>query len=143
MSRDSLHLTLEFIGKVSSAQLASLHEAAAKVRAAPFEMMLDRLDCWPHNRIFWAGSQTIPSCQRRLLDALSQALLAAGFQPDPREPVPHVTLIRGARCTALPILAAPIRWQVGEFSLVESFSQSSGARYRVLARWPLRPAGLK
>jgi len=138
MRRDSLHMTLEFIGAVSPRQLASLHGAAARVCATPFEMALDCLGWWPHNHILWAGCQAMPSGQRRLLDAVSQALLAAGFQPDSREPVPHVTLVRDARCPVVPTLEVPICWRVGEFSLVESFLQPSGARYQVLARWSLR-----
>jgi 2'-5' RNA ligase len=138
MRRDSLHVTLEFIGAVSPDQLARLHDAVATVRAAPFEMVLDRLGWWPHNGIFWAGCEEMPSRQCRLLAALSQVLQAAGFQPDSRQHVPHVTLVRQARCDGLPTLYAPIRWRVGEFSLVESFLQPSGARYRELARWPLQ-----
>jgi 2'-5' RNA ligase len=138
MRRDSLHVTLEFIGAVSPDQLASLHDAAATVCAAPFEMVLDRLGWWPHNEILWAGCQEMPSRQRRLLTALSQALLTAGFRPDSRPQFPHVTLIRHAHCDGLPTLQAPILWPVGEFSLAESFLQPSGARYRELARWPLQ-----
>jgi len=137
MRRDSLHVTLQFIGAVSSSQLAGLQDAAATVCATPFEMVLDQLGWWAHNRILWAGCQTPPSCQRRLFDALALALQAAGFPPDARPFTPHVTLVRNARCERLPILAAPIRWPVGEFSLVESFLQTSGACYRELARWPL------
>ena len=66
MRRDSLHVTLQFIGAVSPDQLASLHDAAATVCAAPFEMVLDSLGLWPHNHILWAGCHEMPSCQRRL-----------------------------------------------------------------------------
>jgi len=138
MRRDSLHVTLEFIGAVSPEQLVRLHDASATVRAAPFEMVLDRLGWWPHNAIFWAGCQEMPSRQRRLIAALSRALLAAGFQPDSRQHVPHVTLLRQARCQEVRPLDAPIRWQVDDFTLVESFLQPSGVRYRVLERWPLQ-----
>jgi RNA 2',3'-cyclic 3'-phosphodiesterase len=138
MRRDGLHVTLEFIGAVSPVQLDRLHDAAATVRVAPFAVVLDRLGWWPHNAIFWAGCEEMPSRQSRLLAALSQALLVAGFLPDSRQHVPHVTLLRQARCKELPPLEAPIRWQVDDFTLVESFLQPSGARYRVLARWPLR-----
>jgi 2'-5' RNA ligase len=69
-------------------------------------------------------------------------LSAAGFALDARPHVPHVTLARNARCDGLPErisgLATPIRWRVDEFTLVESVLPAAGARYRVLARWPLR-----
>jgi 2'-5' RNA ligase len=138
MRRDSLHLTLAFIGAVDDERLAQLHEIAAGIAAAPYELVLDRLGWWPHNRILWAGCSETPSHQRRLYEPLAGALTASGFQLDPRPHVPHLTLLRHARCDRLPELAAPIRWRVGEFTLVESSLQSDGARYRVLARWPLR-----
>lgn len=138
MRGDSLHLTLAFIGAVSPGQLSVLHALAANVLADPFELELDRLGCWPHNRILWAGCREMPSRQRRLFEALAQPLIDAGFALDARPHVPHVTLVRKARCGGLPELAAPIRWRVDEFTLAESSLQASGARYRVLARWPLR-----
>jgi 2'-5' RNA ligase len=137
MRRDSLHLTLAFIGAVNDAQLALLHEIAAGVAAEPYELVLDRLGWWRHNRILWAGCGETPSHQRRLYESLAGALATAGFRLDPRPHVPHLTLLRHARCDGLPELAAPIRWRVEEFSLVESGLESAGARYRVLKSWPL------
>lgn len=137
MRRDSLHLTLAFIGAVSPVQLDSLHSLAGEIRVAPFDLTLDQFGWWPHNRILWAGCQTTPSCQRRLFDELSRALATAGFAVDQRPYSPHVTLARGARCDNLPVLEAPIRWRVDTLTLAESWLQPSGARYRVLARWLL------
>lgn len=137
MRRDSLHLTLAFIGAVSPAQLDLLCAIAAAVRAPPYDLTLDRLGCWPHNRIFWAGCHDAPSGQRRLYAALAEPLAAAGFALDARPHAPHVTLARNAHCDGLPDLAVPIRWHVDAFALVESFLQPSGACYRELARWPL------
>lgn len=138
MRRDSLHLTLAFIGAVDAARLALLREIAAGIAAEPYELVLDRLGWWAHNRILWAGCRAAPCGQRRLFEVLAGALTAAGFQLDPRPHVPHLTLLRQARCDGLPELAAPIRWRVGEFTLAASRLEPDGARYRVLARWPLR-----
>lgn len=138
MCRDSLHLTLAFIGAVSAEPLAQLQEIATGVRATAYELTLDRLGCWPHNRILWAGCSRPPPRQRRLFEALVAPLAQAGFQLDRRPHLPHVTLARNARCDAgLPDLAQPIRWRVREFALVESRLLPSGALYRNLAHWPL------
>lgn len=137
MRSDSLHMTLAFIGAVSSEQIDALRAAAAGVRAAPFEVVLDRLGFWPHNRIFWAGGETSPSRQRRLWEELRNVLAGAGFPPEARPWFPHVTLARDAHCASVPALPEPVRWQAREFTLVESSLQPSGARYRVLERWPL------
>jgi 2'-5' RNA ligase len=137
MRRDSLHLTLAFIGAATPSQIELLHTLAGQVREPAYELVLDRLGWWPHNRIFWAGCHEAPSSQRRLFAALAEPLRAAGFSLDTRPHLPHVTLVRQARCDGLPALPAPIRWDATSFSLVESLLQPSGARYRELARWPL------
>jgi 2'-5' RNA ligase len=140
MRRDSLHMTLVFIGSVSPSQLALLQEIAGRVRGEAFDLLIDRLGCWPHNRIVWAGSSSVPSRQRRLFDALVANLGEAGFVLDQRSIVPHVTLVRNGRCDNLPELAQSIPWDVREFVLVESILQPSEARYRLLDRWPLKAA---
>jgi 2'-5' RNA ligase len=137
MRSDSLHMTLAFIGAVSAAQLDALCATAAGVRVAPFDAVFDHLGFWPHNRILWAGCSAPPSRQRRLSETLNDVLSAAGFSVERRAHFPHVTLLRNAACASVPALADPIRWPVAEFTLVESSLQSTGACYRVLARWPL------
>lgn len=140
MRRDSLHLTLAFIGSIKPGKLELLREIAGGLRGESFELQLDRVGCWPHNRIVWAGCSKVPSRQRRLYEELVACLVDAGFDLDKRPYTPHVTLVRDARCHDLPELAQPIPWPVNEFVLVESHLQASGARYRVLDRWPLKPA---
>lgn len=140
MRRDSLHLTLAFIGAATPAQRELLEAAAGGVRAAPFDLRLDRLGWWPHNRVLWAGAHETPSRQHRLFDAMRDRLATAGFEPDRRPWVPHVTLVRNARGDRLPDFGEPLCWTVREFSLVASRLQPSGARYAVLNRWSLRAA---
>lgn len=141
LRRDSLHLTLAFMGDVSQAQLDDLLDLAGKLREAPFDLTLDQIGWWPRNGIFWAGCQTTPSHQRRLSNELSKALRTAGFAVDTRPHFPHVTLLRNAHCSTLPVLKTPISWRVDAFSLVESKLQVSGSLYSVLARWPLSADG--
>jgi RNA 2',3'-cyclic 3'-phosphodiesterase len=138
--RDSLHLTLAFIGAATAAQREVLEAAAGRVRAAPFDLRLDRLGWWPHNRILWAGAHETPSGQRRLFESLGRELAAAGIEPDQRPWVPHVTLARNVRGDRIPEFGDPLAWTVREFTLVASRLQPSGARYTVLRRWPLHGA---
>lgn len=140
MRRDTLHLTLAFIGAASPGQIELLRQVAAGVRGVAFDWILDRLECWPRNRIAWAGCSQMPSCQRRLFDALAGSLKQTGFELDQRPFIPHVTLARNVRCVGLPEFARPIHWQVSDFFLAESVLLPSGARYRLLDRWPLLSA---
>lgn len=136
MRRDSLHLTLAFLGAVSDEQLRSLCLAAETVRTPPGEFVLDKTGWWPHHHIAWAGCHELPSCLRRLHEALAVAVREAGFPLDHRPFLPHVTLLRHAHAPPL-ALDEPIAWPVEGFTLVESRLQPSGARYRVLADWAL------
>lgn len=138
MRRDSLHLTLAFIGAVSPRQLVLLQEVADGIVVDAFDLQLDRLGYWPHNRILWAGCSAAPPWQRRLFIVLTELLTTAGFQLDQRPYLPHLTLVRHARCANLPEFSRPLQWHVGAFALVESLLQPSGARYRILQHWPLR-----
>lgn len=130
-------MTLVFIGAVSPEQLDRIKVLAQEIRSEPFEMSIDRLGYWPHNRIAWAGCSEVPSCQRRLYDSLTDSLLAVGFRLDKRPFVPHVTLVRKARCSELPGLESPIYWPVREFALVASVPQPNEKQYLSLSCWPL------
>ena len=139
----SLHLTLAFIGSVIPSRLAELERIAAGVRAAAFDLALDRLGFWPQRGILWAGCRETPAPLRRLVESLVADLRAAGFGIDHRGGtalVPHVTLARRLRCRSLPRLGSPIRWRVSEFALVETHLHPSAASYTSLAVFPLDEA---
>ncbi|WP_126445403.1 RNA 2',3'-cyclic phosphodiesterase [Sulfuricystis multivorans] len=136
-ARDSLHMTLAFVGAVTQEQLDRLLAIGGRIQGEAFAMNIDRLGYWPHNRIIWAGCSEVPSCQRRLYDSLAGDLLAEGFRLDQRPFVPHITLARKARCGELPRLERPIRWPVTEFALVESLPQPAERQYLSLSCWPL------
>ena len=137
LRRESLHLTLAFIGAVTPAQLESLLILANDLQAEPFDLTLEHLGWWPRNGIVWAGSRAVPPRQLRLFDEMTRALVAGGFSVDARPYFPHITLLRNGRCKGLPELKEPISWRVDAITLVESSLQATGSNYRVLACWPL------
>jgi 2'-5' RNA ligase len=139
MRPHSLHLTLAFLGSVTSAQLARLLLIAEGIRGEAFEFGLDRLGFWPRHGVLWAGCRQTPPPLRRLFELLSQALADADFSLARHDGglVPHVTLARRVRCRDLPRLDTPIAWHVDEFALVESHLHPGAASYRTVARFPL------
>lgn len=141
MRRDTLHLTLAFIGDVARERLADLIAAGDRVHAAAFTLTLDRIAAWRHNRIVWAGAKAAPDALSDLFGQLTAAVAEAGFPLEPRKFAPHVTLLRNAR-TDLPggEIDPPIEWHVGRFVLVESDRREDGSHYRPLAGWTLDPA---
>lgn len=138
--RAALHLTLAFLGDVRGEQLPHLRLLTAGLGFEKFVLRLDRLGYWPHNQIVWIGCHQPPTGLLQLHAALTGALFATGFQLERRPFFAHVTLVRRARCTALPMLPGPIEWPVEQVALVESELQPAGACYRILECAPAETA---
>jgi 2'-5' RNA ligase len=136
MQKETLHLTLVFIGNVLLERLPELKSLAARVEAGAFDLMLGKTGWWSHNRIAWAAPNATPEPLQELVSRLQAALRQAGFDFDGRqEYAPHVTLLRNAVCEAETMPAAePVPWPVGEFVLLQSMA---GASYQILGRWKL------
>jgi 2'-5' RNA ligase len=137
MRRDTLHLTLAFIGGIPAKRLRELVLVAGTIRAPRFELVLDRLDYVEKKKIVWAGASALPEALCVLAGELNASLRATGFATEERPFAAHATLLRNARRPEAPLELAPIAWPVGEFVLVESELTPEGANYRVIGRWPL------
>jgi RNA 2',3'-cyclic 3'-phosphodiesterase len=136
MRRDTLHLTLAFLGDIPAERVGDARRVADAISAAPFDLTIDRVSYWRHNHILWAGGAVSPRLTF-VSDALGDGLRAAGFTLDARPFAPHITLLRDAHCAEAPLLAQPIVWPVREFVLAESRLSPDGARYEIIGRWPL------
>lgn len=136
MRRENVHLTLVFVGDVAVERLDELRSVAGAIVGHSFELVLDQLGYWRHNRIVWAAPKSVPGPLREIVTALESALKQAGFGFDQRPYAPHITLLRDARAPGIP---APLQlhWPVGDFVLVESARSVQGPAYRVVARWAL------
>lgn len=137
--RETIHLTLVFLGDVGEEQLPAVLETGAAVAAAPFELTLDRLGFWRHNRLIWAGCASTPPQLQTLVDGLRDGLRAAALPCDASQAfVPHVTLVRkvGDSRPVLPCLE-PLGWLCDRFALVRSQHGELGAGYETVAEFPL------
>lgn len=135
MRRDTLHLTLAFLGDVPASSLDDLGRLAARLEGKAFDLILDRSGSWQRNRIVWLAPATLPATLAALVEALGDALAAAGFRVEARPFSPHITLLRNAHAAPSDDVFPPLRWRVGGFALVASERRSEGARYRVVGRW--------
>jgi 2'-5' RNA ligase len=130
---DNLHLTLLFLGKQPASLLPVLKDLLTHIPPAALMLAIDRLGYFPRKRIAWAGMHDVPRALLTLHQSLTEGLQRAGV-PLTEEPhfKPHITLARDA---ALPtdMLFTPITWQAGECALVQSTTETDGARYSVLA----------
>lgn len=147
--RDTIHLTLAFLGNVPEARLPELSIAAASVGGEPFAIKVDQLGFWSHNHLLWAGCQA-PSAQLNGLSSqLRKSLARAGFRigGEGRDFAPHITLVRRVpEATApsenrpLPSIE-PLTWRNERFVLVRSTLTELGSSYQIIEEFPL-PAGL-
>lgn len=137
----TIHITLAFLGDVDDDRVDDVITAGNGVGRQAFELVVDRIGYWRHNRLLWAG--VAPSdALADLVDRLRGALKTAGFTIDDegRRFVPHITLIRKVAGTehrsALPSIE-PIRWPCTRFVLVRSRLSTAGPDYEVMAEYPL------
>ncbi len=146
--RDTIHLTLAFLGNVPETHLPELSMAAASVRVAPFAINVDQLGFWSHNHLLWAGCQAPSAPLDALFRQLRQALARAGFRVggEGRDFFLHITLVRrvpeaGAPSESRPLpLMEPLPWRNERFVLVRSTLSELGSSYRIIDEFPLTPA---
>lgn len=138
------HVTLCFLGDFHAGSDAAerAHWAGERVRAEPFELVLDAAASFPGARPPWVlcGAQARARLQP-LHASLRRALAEAGFGSGEaaRDFVPHLTLVRHAVRALAPQPVAPaVAWTVREFALLESLPAQR--RYQTLARWTLGAA---
>jgi 2'-5' RNA ligase len=136
MRADTLHITLAFLGSTPADQLDVLAACADAVKTDAFELVLDQAGYWRHNRIGWLGASETPPQHVDLVGALNAALQGAGFAVDARPHVPHITLLRNTAGGEVPA-CVPVNWSVSDFVLVSSRTETDGAHYEVIRRWPL------
>lgn len=136
---ETLHLTLAFLGEVASDRLPLAKEAADGVAASAFDLCLDQLGYWKHNRLLWAGCSRTEKALQELVSSLSGRLRERDFPLESRSFVPHVTLVRKMPQAPDSLDFAGSRWPCREFMLIQSVSSPRGVDYKKLASWKIDP----
>jgi 2'-5' RNA ligase len=137
VAADQWHITLLFLGGVAEVRLACLQRAAGAVRAAPFDLMLDRIGYWRRSGVLWLGASSSPAALDGLVTALRAAVAPCDIALDDRPFRLHLTLVRGRRRRPRPLFLEPVSWRVSRFVLMESLSAGGGAGYGTVGSWTL------
>jgi len=139
----NIHLTLAFLGSVPAERVEVAIGAGRRVagelaeRAEPLALPITEARYWPRSHIVWVGPKEAPAPLAALGADLGRALSEAGFAPDSRELVAHVTLLRDVpRLRGLPDLPK-VEWPITEFVLARSVTGAAGSVYTILARFAL------
>lgn len=132
---EKIHLTLAFLGALDANNAALAREAGASIRAAAFDLVLDRLGSFRGARVAWTGCGVVPRGLARLHAALAQELRVRGFELEERDFTPHVTLARKIRRAVERRETEAIAWRADALTLVLTEAASGG--YKVVERWNL------
>jgi 2'-5' RNA ligase len=130
-----VHLTLAFLGALDADGGALAREAGAAVKAAAFDLALDRVGSFRGARVAWAGCGAVPPGLARLHAALAQELRGRDFELEERDFTPHVTLARKIRRAVERRATEAIAWRADALTLVRTEPGTGG--YRVVERWNL------
>jgi 2'-5' RNA ligase len=138
--RENYHVTLAFVGEVTTSQLAVLQQIGRGQRAAGCTIRFDGYDYWPRHQVAVAIAREAPAALTLLWTQLHRdlALHQAALNKRPHSSLrTHITLAR--KVAQAPVLQAmsPFHWNARSFSLV--CSDTSGARsvYTVVDTWQL------
>jgi 2'-5' RNA ligase len=134
IAKERLHLTVAFLGELTAAGV-DVARGVPPISVGPFELVLDAVGVWPESKILWLAPSAPPAALVELEARLWDALVEVGFHGEERVYRPHVTLARRAR--AVEAAVEPVRFDVRELALVESFPAGRNVHYEVLERWPL------
>ncbi|HUP01685.1 MAG TPA: RNA 2',3'-cyclic phosphodiesterase [Gemmatimonadota bacterium] len=144
-----VHLTLRFLGRATPAGIERLTPAlgAAAGACPPLELApaaTGAFPGWSRPRVFWLGVEGGPALAG-LAAAVEAGARRAGFEPEPRDFTPHLTLGRVKGPNGVRRATAAVRgWRpttapetVSEVVLYRSDLGDGGPRYTPLARYAL------
>lgn len=138
---ETIHLTLAFLGEVDEALLPAAIRAAQVVKGKSFELTIDRLGYWRHNRLLWAGCAAQSAELQMLVGTLREQLRAVSICCDEKQRfTPHLTLVRKVpdiRGQVDPAAIEPMTWRCSSFVLVCSQLTSAGSDYSAVAEFSL------
>ncbi|MBI5449982.1 MAG: RNA 2',3'-cyclic phosphodiesterase [Gammaproteobacteria bacterium] len=138
IARDQLHITLLFLGVVTSAQRACLLDGAAAIRSPACELTLDSIGYWRRSQILWRGARQTPPALLQLVDALHRLAQGCGVEVGTRPFQVHMTLARRVERRPRWVPPVSVTWPVRHFVLVESMLvPQRGSPYRLCGRWAL------
>ncbi len=142
MRSAGLHATLVFLGEVGEERFEALLLAAQEVNGERFGLKFALARYWGHNHIVFAAPLEVPPALLWLVSELERRLRRHHFRFEARSYKPHVTLLRHAQWSDSPLpVMSPLLWRARDFALVQSLNDAQGARYEVLARFPLHGTG--
>lgn len=145
---ENLHLTLRFLGEVHRGQAEDLDAELRTLKAAPADVRLQGIGTFGHGRrihAVWVAAERDPALLH-LQARVEAAAQRAGFAPEGRKFIPHVTLARLKKADPARLegfiaahndRAFPA-FMADAVTLFESHLTRDGAQYEALEAYDLR-----
>lgn len=139
----NLHLTLGFLGDVRADRVSRLEQELNALDEPTIDVPLRSIGYFPGNGIVWIGppegDRESRAAVERLAEQTRRIVRRVGIRIEAGRFRPHVTIARGQREPPPEPLTPPdFRLLADDVELYESILDRAGARYRVIASWPLR-----
>ncbi|WP_146153882.1 RNA 2',3'-cyclic phosphodiesterase [Photobacterium sanctipauli] len=145
----NVHVTLAFLGGVSSQQTEAIRRATTRLNPPPaFTLNLDTLGYWKRSKVLWLGTESPPPAILQLAEQLKSLAIQNGINQESRPYRPHITLAKSViqRPASLPD-NPKFSFHFDHFGLYISESVvcagRQGVRYTCLEQWPLQPTGTR
>ena len=94
---ENIHVTMRFLGDISTGMVDAIFSEMKKTEFAPFEIHLKGLGVFPdlhYPRVVWAGITDGADRLQSIFGQLEPKLRALGFAPDSKGFSPHLTIAR-------------------------------------------------
>lgn len=96
VEKENLHITLKFLGEVSSSTITSIQKILSEIRFKPFNVVVKDIGVFPsygNIRVIWVGIEEGAEKLKSLQSEIEGKLVALGFKRE-KEFIPHLTIGR-------------------------------------------------
>ena len=140
--RDNFHITLAFLGQLSTKQKTYLIEQANEIQQQlvitkqDMELTIDELGFFKKPQVLYFGFSSFPPPFEHLADKLSKQALRIGLYQETRKYKAHISIARKAKqLTEVAEFSIPIT--IDSFSLYLSQSTEHGVVYSPVKTWSI------
>lgn len=145
---ENIHLTLKFLGNISSARLGEVKSSLQQIIFPSFKVEIKAAGAFPnlnHPNVIWVGIEEGWSHIEQIFEQSEKLLSAIGFRKEDRRFSPHVTIARVRSSRKKDEIANFLRHlseesfgtiTVDKVRLKQSVLSSSGPKYSTLLEVP-------
>lgn len=135
----NLHLTLAFLGAVSTETRRQLEHSVCVNDIPAFALTLDALGFLLRPQVVWVGCRETPEGLVAMVSRIRETLQAFPVAHETRPYLTHITLLKKVKTAASFPQFEPINWTVRRIVLVKSQTLPGGAEYESMKEWALAP----